>query len=74
MSFLLRRYEAIDIQPLLQVGDYFSLVSRLVLAFGVMFELPVLAFFVSRVGLIDHRFLMRHSGYAVVCSRSSPRY
>jgi sec-independent protein translocase protein TatC len=37
-----------------------------VLAFGVMFELPVLAFFVARVGLIDHRFLLRHSGYAVV--------
>ena len=31
-----------------------------------MFELPVLAFFVARVGLIDHRFLLRHSGYAVV--------
>jgi sec-independent protein translocase protein TatC len=66
LSFLLHRYEAIDIQPLLQVGDYLSLVSRLVLAFGVMFELPVLAFFVARVGLIDHRFLLRHSGYAVV--------
>ncbi len=45
---------------------HLSLVSRLVLAFGVMFELPVLAFFVARVGLIDHRFLLRHSGYAVV--------
>ena len=28
LSFLLHRYEAIDIQPLLQVGDYSSLVSR----------------------------------------------
>lgn len=66
LAFLLHRYEAIDIQPLLQVGEYLSLVSRLVLAFGVMFELPVLAFFVARVGLIDYRFLLRHSGYAVI--------
>ena len=66
LSFLLHRYEAIDIQPLLQVGDYLSVVSRLVLAFGVMFELPVLAFFLARVGLIDHRFLIRHSRYAIV--------
>jgi sec-independent protein translocase protein TatC len=66
LNFLLHRYEAIDIQPLLQVGDYLSLVSRLVLAFGVMFELPVLAFFLARVGLIDHRFLIRHSRYAIV--------
>lgn len=66
LSFLLHRYEAIDIQPMLQVGDYLSVVSRLVLAFGVMFELPVLAFFLARVGLIDHRFLIRHSRYAIV--------
>jgi sec-independent protein translocase protein TatC len=66
LGFLLARYEAIDIQPLLQVGDYLSLVSRLVLAFGAMFELPVLAFFLARVGIIDHRFLIRHSRYAII--------
>jgi sec-independent protein translocase protein TatC len=66
LHFLLHRYEAINIQPMLQVGDYLSLVSRLVLAFGAMFELPVLAFFLARVGLIDHRFLIRHSRYAIV--------
>jgi sec-independent protein translocase protein TatC len=66
LNFLLRRYEAIHVQPLIQVGDYLSLVSRLVLAFGVMFELPVVAFFFARVGLIDHRFLIRHIGYAVI--------
>ena len=73
LSFLLHRYEVIDIQPLLQIGDYLSLVSRLVLAFGVMFELPVLAFFLARVGLIDHRFLLRHSRYAVVAARAPRR-
>jgi sec-independent protein translocase protein TatC len=66
LNFLLRRYEVIHVQPLIQIGDYLSLVSRLVLAFGVMFELPVLAFFFTRVGLIDHRFLIRHIGYAVI--------
>lgn len=66
LSFLLHRYEAIDIQPLLQVGDYLSLVSRTVLAFGVMFELPVLSYFLARVGLIDHRFLLRQYRYAII--------
>ena len=66
LGFLLARYEAIDIQPLLQIGDYLSLVSRLVLAFGIMFEMPVLAFFLARVGIIDHRFLIRHSRYALI--------
>ncbi|HKY08611.1 MAG TPA: twin-arginine translocase subunit TatC [Candidatus Binatia bacterium] len=66
LGFLLARYEAIDIQPLLQIGDYLSLVSRLVLAFGIMFEMPVLAFFLARVGIVDHRFLIRHSRYAFI--------
>jgi sec-independent protein translocase protein TatC len=66
LSFLLTRYEEIDIQPLLQIGDYLSLVSRLVLAFGTMFEMPVLAFFLARVGIIDHRLLIRHSRYALI--------
>jgi sec-independent protein translocase protein TatC len=54
------------VQPLVQIGDYLALVSRLVLAFGTMFELPVIAFFLARVGLIDHRFLIRHSRYAII--------
>lgn len=66
LSFLLHRYEAINIQPMLQVGEYLSLVSRMVLAFGVMFELPVLTFFLARVGLIDHRFLLRQYRYAII--------
>jgi sec-independent protein translocase protein TatC len=66
LSFLLKHYERIDIQPLLQTSDYLSLISRLVLAFGVMFELPVLAFFLARVGIIDHRFLVRQSRYALI--------
>jgi sec-independent protein translocase protein TatC len=66
LGFLLGRFEAIDVHPLLRVNDYLSLVSRLVLAFGVMFQLPVLAFFLARVGLIDHRFLIRQSRYAVI--------
>src|SRR5438132_10028053 len=66
LNFLLQRYEAIHVQPLIQIGEYLSLVSRLLLAFGVMFELPVLAYFLARVGLIDHRFLIRHASYAVI--------
>ena len=66
LEFLLRRYEAIEVQPLIQMSEYFSIVSRLVLAFGVMFQLPVVAYFLSRVGLIDHRFLIRHVRYAAI--------
>ena len=42
------------------------MVARLVLAFGVMFQLPVLSFFLTRVGLVDHRLLIHYFGYAVI--------
>jgi len=66
LSFLLHRYQVIGVKPMLQVGDYLSTISRMVLVAGVMFELPVIAFFTARVGLIDHRFLIRHSRYALI--------
>lgn len=66
LTFLLKRYEALQVQPLIQMGDYLSLVSRLVLAFGVMFQLPVATYFLSRVGLVDHRLLIHYLGYAVI--------
>jgi sec-independent protein translocase protein TatC len=66
LGFLLRRYAAINVQPWIQAGEYFSISVRLVLACGVMFQLPVLAFFFARVGLIDHRFLLHHFRYAIL--------
>lgn len=64
LGFLLARYQALQVQPAIQIGDYLSLVTRLVLAFGAMFQLPVAAYFLARVGLIDHRLLIHYFGYA----------
>jgi sec-independent protein translocase protein TatC len=66
LAFLLKRYQVLQIQPAIQIGDYLSLVMRLVLAFGLMFQLPVLTFFLARVGLVDHRLLIHYFGYAVI--------
>jgi sec-independent protein translocase protein TatC len=66
LAFLLERYQVLQIQPAIQIGDYLSMVTRLVLAFGLMFQLPVLTFFLARVGLVDHRLLIHYFGYAVI--------
>jgi sec-independent protein translocase protein TatC len=36
------------------------------LAFGLAFQLPVAAFVFSKMGLIDHKFLLRNFRYALV--------
>jgi sec-independent protein translocase protein TatC len=53
-------------QPLLGVGPYFAFVARLSLAFGLIFELPVLIFFLSVAGILEPRMLLRTWRYALV--------
>jgi len=65
-GFFLGRYEVIEIRPAIRIGEYLSFSSKLLLAFGITFELPVLAYFLTRIGLIDHGFLIRHFRYAIL--------
>ena len=65
-EILLRRYEAIQVRPAIRVGEYLSFASELLLAFGVTFELPVVAYFLTRIGLIDHTFMIRQFHYAII--------
>lgn len=57
---------ALDIEPTVMIGDYIDFISRMLLAFGSVFELPVLVFFLSIAGIIDHTHLIKFSRYFVV--------
>lgn len=64
--FFLEQYATIGIEPTLRISEYLSFSARLLLAFGITFELPVLAFFFARVGMIDHNTLIGPWRYAIV--------
>ena len=64
--FFLDQYQQLDIRPAIRVSEYLSFSAKLMLAFGVVFELPVVGVFLARVGLIDHRMMMRHFPYALL--------
>ena len=53
-------------EPLIGVGPYFNFVSHLCLAFGLVFELPLLVFFLSVLGIVNPRFLLRGWRYAMI--------
>jgi sec-independent protein translocase protein TatC len=65
-AFFLEQYATIGIEPTLRISEYLSFSARMLLAFGVTFELPVVAFFLARVGVIDHHTLIRPWRYAVI--------
>jgi sec-independent protein translocase protein TatC len=46
--------------------EVFALTTRLFLAFGIAFELPVLVFFLSLAGIVDAPTLLRGTPYAVM--------
>ncbi|MFC1869576.1 twin-arginine translocase subunit TatC [Thermodesulfobacteriota bacterium] len=52
------------IQALPSVKQYFSFASKLLFAFGIVFELPVVIFFLSRMGLVTVGFLRKNRKYA----------
>jgi len=55
-----------EINAMLSMGQYLSLSSKLLLAFGLIFELPIVIFFLARTGIVDHHWLRRHRKYALV--------
>jgi sec-independent protein translocase protein TatC len=54
------------VTPQLRISEYLSFTSRMLLAFGITFEMPVVTFFLARVGLVTHETLIRFGRYAVV--------
>jgi sec-independent protein translocase protein TatC len=54
------------VQALPSVKQYFAFSSRLLFAFGMVFELPVVIFFLARIGLVTADFLKRKRKYAIL--------
>jgi len=48
------------------VSEYFSLALRLLLAFGAIFEMPILMVFLAKAGIVDTAFLHRNRKYAIL--------
>jgi sec-independent protein translocase protein TatC len=65
INFLLT-YKTETIKPMLSVGRYVDFCLKFILAFGAIFELPVLLVFLTRTGLITTSFLTKNRKYAIL--------
>lgn len=55
-----------DLAPMLSMGSYLSFSTKLLFAFGLVFELPIIIFFLARIGVVDHQWLAQRRKYALV--------
>jgi sec-independent protein translocase protein TatC len=55
-----------DMKFMPRVGEYYTFYSWFLLGLGLVFQLPVVVFIVSRIGLVTPRFLIRNFKYAIL--------
>jgi len=65
-QFFSAEFISIGLSPQIRISEYLSFVVQLILIFGVMFELPVFAFLLGRLGIITHDQIKKHFRIAVV--------
>lgn len=54
------------ITPMISTKEFFSFSVRMLFAFGFVFELPIFAFFLAKLGIINTKLLKSKRKYAIV--------
>jgi sec-independent protein translocase protein TatC len=65
ITFLLG-YKTQNMTPMLSVGSYVDFCLKFVLAFGVIFELPLVIIFLTRLGVVTPAMLAKNRKFAVL--------
>ncbi|MCL5744197.1 MAG: twin-arginine translocase subunit TatC [Acidobacteria bacterium] len=66
LAFLLSIGRDIGVKPMITATYYFDLFVNVTLGIGLVFELPVLLFFLTLLRIASPRFLMRNVRYAIL--------
>ncbi|TAL27453.1 MAG: twin-arginine translocase subunit TatC [Nitrospirae bacterium] len=66
MEFLLTYKLGDVLMPMLSVGQYVDFCLKFILAFGIIFELPIIIIFSTRMGIVTPKTLAKNRKYAVL--------
>ncbi len=59
---------ALSVTPTVMIDDYLTFVGRMLIAFGLVFELPIVVFFLAIAGIINHQHLIRYARHFIVAA------
>ncbi len=66
IAFLLGIGFGNGVEPVVSISSYFDLFVNVILGVALVFELPVLIFFLTLLRILSPAFMMRHSRYAIL--------
>lgn len=66
LEFLLGIGRDINVEPAINMVDYFDLFVNVTLGIGVVFELPIIIFFLALLRIVTAKFLIENSRYAIL--------
>ncbi|HZT29147.1 MAG TPA: twin-arginine translocase subunit TatC [Bryobacteraceae bacterium] len=66
LTFLLSIGRGNYVTPMVSISEYFDLFVNVTVGVGLVFELPVLIFFLTLLRVVSPRFLLNHSRYAIL--------
>jgi len=64
--FFIAEYVTIKVNPEIRISEYLSFTARMLLSFGATFELPVITFFLARLGFVTYRMMLSYLRYAIL--------
>jgi sec-independent protein translocase protein TatC len=59
-------YASDIVKPMPSLSEYFSFAIQMLIAFGVIFELPLVIFFLARLGIVTGKWLRQKQRYAIL--------
>jgi sec-independent protein translocase protein TatC len=66
LTFLLGIGRDVHVSPMVSIDEYFDLFVNVTLGIGLVFEMPILIFFLTLLRLVTPHFLLSHSRYAIL--------
>jgi sec-independent protein translocase protein TatC len=66
LTFLLGIGRGNSVKPMVSITEYFDLFVNVTLGVGLVFELPVVIFFLTLLRIVTPSFLISHSRYAIL--------
>jgi sec-independent protein translocase protein TatC len=66
MLKFLQTFMPADVDGMFTFSKFLGIILKFTLSFGIIFEMPMVAFVLAKVGILKHRFMSKYRGYALV--------